>query len=77
MPVKHARQIALTVPLPTWIDKQVARGAYAAASDLVRTAVGQVQVQQPAEGKTILKARQPGAAGATRVRTVRGGSPHA
>lgn len=43
MPVKHARHIALTAPLAAWMDELVARGEYSSASDLVRTALRQMQ----------------------------------
>ena len=43
MPVKHARHIALTAPLAAWVDEQVARGEYTSTSDLIRTALRQMQ----------------------------------
>jgi len=50
MPAKHSRHIALTATLATWIDSQVARGAYASTSDLIRTAIRMLQLQD--EGKS-------------------------
>lgn len=39
MPAKHSRHIALTETLASWVDAQVAKGEYASASDLIRTAI--------------------------------------
>lgn len=51
MPAKHSRHIALTETLAAWIDSQVAKGDYASASDLIRTAVRVLRTGH--EGKVI------------------------
>jgi len=45
MPARHSRHIALTETLAAWIDAQVARGEYASTSDLIRTAIRVLRVQ--------------------------------
>lgn len=39
MAAKHSRHVALTEPLARFVDEQVAKGHYAAASKVVRTAL--------------------------------------
>ncbi|WP_020493658.1 type II toxin-antitoxin system ParD family antitoxin [Methylobacterium sp. WSM2598] len=39
MAAKHSRHIALTAPLAEFVDHQVAKGEYASASEMVRTAL--------------------------------------
>jgi antitoxin ParD1/3/4 len=39
MAAKHSRHIALTGPLAEFVDEQVAKGQYASASEMVRTAL--------------------------------------
>lgn len=39
MPVPHSRHVALTEPLARFVDEQVAKGRYATASEVVRTAL--------------------------------------
>ncbi|MGW5840128.1 ribbon-helix-helix domain-containing protein [Methylorubrum extorquens] len=51
MPAKHSRHIALTETLVAWIDSQVANGEYASTSDLIRTAIRVLRVQE--EGRPV------------------------
>ena len=39
MPVPHSRHVALTEPLARFVDKQVAQGRYATASEVIRAAL--------------------------------------
>jgi antitoxin ParD1/3/4 len=39
MPVKHSRHVALTESLARFIDRQVAEGRYATASEVMRAAL--------------------------------------
>ena len=54
MPAKHSRHIALTETLAAWIDSQVAKGEYASSSDLIRTAIRALRIQD--EGKVAVQA---------------------
>lgn len=45
MPAKHSRHIALTEPVCTWIDTQIAKGEYLSSSDLIRTAIRVLRTQ--------------------------------
>jgi antitoxin ParD1/3/4 len=53
MSAKHSRHIALTEMLAAWIDAQVAKGEYASTSELIRTAIRVLRVQD--EGKVALQ----------------------
>jgi antitoxin ParD1/3/4 len=53
MPAKHSRHIALTETLVGWIDTQVAKGEYASTSDLIRTAIRVLRIQD--EGKVAVQ----------------------
>ncbi|MCG5248216.1 ribbon-helix-helix domain-containing protein [Methylorubrum extorquens] len=57
MPAKHSRHIALTETLAAWIDAQVAKGEYASTSDLIRTAIRVLRVQD--EGKAAARPAAP------------------
>jgi antitoxin ParD1/3/4 len=39
MPAKHTRHVALTAPLELYVENQVAIGAYASVSEIVRAAL--------------------------------------
>jgi antitoxin ParD1/3/4 len=56
MPAKHSRHIALTETLAAWIDAQVAKGEYASTSDLIRTAIRMLRVQDEGKAATRLAA---------------------
>lgn len=45
MPAKHSRHIALTGPLATWAESQVANGEYGSVSELIRTALRRMKAQ--------------------------------
>ena len=45
MPAKHSRHIALTGPLAEWAERQVAKGEYTSVSDLIRTAIRLLKIQ--------------------------------
>jgi antitoxin ParD1/3/4 len=53
MPAKHSRHIALTETLVGWIDTRVAEGEYASTSDLIRTAIRVLRIQD--EGKVAVQ----------------------
>ena len=57
MPAKHSRHIALTETLAAWIDSQVAKGEYASSSDLIRTAIRALRIQN--EGKVAARPAAP------------------
>ena len=39
MPAKNSRHIALTRPLATYVEEELARGQYASASEMVRASL--------------------------------------
>lgn len=49
----HVRRIALTKTLASWIDRQAVKGDYASTSDLVRTAVRALRIQE--EGRLVVQ----------------------
>lgn len=50
MPAKHSRHIALTETLACWVDAQVAKGEYASASELIRTAIRALRLRDEERG---------------------------
>jgi antitoxin ParD1/3/4 len=53
MPARYSRHIALTETLAAWIDAQVAKGEYASTSDLIRTAIRVLRIQD--EGRVAVQ----------------------
>lgn len=46
MAAKHSRHVALTEPLARFLDRQVADGRYASASEVVRAALRLLERQE-------------------------------
>lgn len=49
MPTQHARNIALTPELESWIDELVASGSYKSASEVMRDALCALRERRQAE----------------------------
>lgn len=60
MAAKHSRHVALTEPLARFVDRQVTRGRYASASEVVRAALRLLERQE--EGTPVAKGAGAGAA---------------